>query len=88
MAWKPEDIQKWNDVLRAFLPTAALTVDGIRAAITGIIRLVRRTEGRPEVQPEDDALIEQLTQRAFAALDKAETPWEQIRDTADRELKD
>jgi hypothetical protein len=88
MAWKPEDIQKWNDVLRAFLPTAALTVDGIRAAITGIIRLVRRTEGRPEVQPEDDALIEQLTQRAFAALNKAQKPWQQIKDTADEELKD
>lgn len=88
MAWKAEDIQKWNEVIRAFMPTAALAVDGIRAAITGIIRLVRRTEGRPEVQPEDDALIEQLAQRVVAALDKAQTPWEQIRDTADRELKD
>lgn len=88
MAWKPEDIQKWNDVIRAFMPTAALAVDGIRGAITGIIRLVRRTEGRPEVQPEDEVLIEQLTQRVVAAIDKAKTPWQQIVSTADRELKD
>jgi hypothetical protein len=88
MAWKPEDIKKWNDVIRAFMPTAALAVDGIRAAITGIIRLVRRTEGRPESQPEDDVLIAELTAQVVASLTKAQKPWEQIRDTADRELKD
>jgi hypothetical protein len=88
MAWKPEDVQKWADVIRAAMPTAGLVVDGVRAAVTGIIRLVRRTEGRPEVQPGDDVLTEQLTQQVVASLTKAQTPWQQIRDTADRELKD
>lgn len=80
MALKPEDVQKWNDVIRAVAPTVGLVVDGV----LGLIRLVRRTEGRPEVQPGDEALAAEVA----AALDKAQTPWQQIRDTADRELKD
>jgi hypothetical protein len=88
VAWKAEDIKQWNEVIRAFMPTAALAVDGIRGAITGIIRLVRRTEGRPEVQDGDDVLTEQLAQQVVASLDKAQTPFEQVVTNADRELKD
>jgi hypothetical protein len=88
MAIRAEDVQKWNDVIRAFMPTAGLVVDGVRAAVTGIIRLVRRTEGRPETQPEDDVLIAELTAEVVASIDKAEGPWKDINDTADRELKD
>jgi hypothetical protein len=84
MALKAEDVQKWNDVIRAFMPTAALAVDGIRAAVTGIIRLVRRTEGKPEVQPGDELLAAEVV----ASLTKAQQPWQQIVTTADRELKD
>lgn len=85
MALNPQDIQKWNDVIRALMPTAGLAIEGIRAAVSGIIRLVRRTENRPEVQPGDDVLVNAVV---AAALDKAQTPWEQIRDRADGELKD
>lgn len=88
MALKVEDVEKWNNVLRAFLPTAALTVDAVRGAITGIIRLVRRTEGRPEVQPGDDVLTEELTRQVVASIDKAQTPFEQVVTNADHELKD
>jgi hypothetical protein len=88
MALKAEDIQKWNEVLRAFLPTAALTVDAVRGAITGLIRLVRRSEGRPEVQDGDDVLTEQLAQLVVASITKAQGPFQQVVTNADRELKD
>lgn len=80
MALKSEDVAKWNEVLKAVAPTIGMGVQGVLA----LIRLVRRTEGKPEVQPGDELLAKEVV----AALDKAQTPWEQIRDTADRELKD
>lgn len=80
MAIRAEDVQKWNEVLKAVAPTIGMGVQGVLA----LIRLVRRTEGKPEVQPGDELLAKEVV----AALDKAQTPWEQIRDTADRELKD
>lgn len=80
MALKAEDVERWNRVLTAVAPTIGMGVQGVLA----LIRLVRRTEGKPEVQPGDDVLAAQVV----AALDKAQTPWQQIKDTADRELKD
>ena len=80
MALRAEDVQKWNDVLRALAPTVGLGVD----AVLGLIRLVRRTEGRPEVQPGDELLAKEVV----ASLTKAQTPWQQVVNTADGELKD
>lgn len=84
MALKPEDVQQWNNVIRAVAPTVAMGIDAVSGLVRGIIKLVRRTEGRPEEQPGDDVLVAEVA----ASLTKAEKPWEQIRDTADRELKD
>lgn len=83
MAIRPEDVQQWNEVIRAVAPTVAMGVDAARAVVTGIIRLVRRTEGRPEEQPGDDRLVAEVV----ASLTKAQTPWQQIAHTANQELK-
>jgi hypothetical protein len=80
MALRAEDVQKWNDVLRALAPTVGLGVD----AVLGLIRLVRRTEGRPEVQPGDELLAKEV----IASLTKAQAPWQQVVNTADQQLKD
>lgn len=80
MALKSEDVAKWNEVLKAVAPTIGMGVQGVLA----LIRLVRRTEGRPEVQPGDELLAGQVV----ASLDKAQTPFEQVVTNADRELKD
>jgi hypothetical protein len=80
MALRAEDVQKWNDVLRALAPTVGLGVD----AVLGLIRLVRRTEGRPEVQPGDELLAKEV----ITSLTKAQTPWQQVVNTADQQLKD
>ncbi len=80
MAIKPEDIQKWNAVLTAVAPTIGMGVQGVLA----LIRLVRRTENKPEVQPEDELLAAEVVQ----AIEKAKGPWQQIANTADGELRD
>lgn len=80
MALRAEDVAKWNQVLTAVAPTIGMGVQGVLA----LIRLVRRTEGKPEVQPGDELLAKEVV----ASLTKAQTPWQQIKDTADRELKD
>lgn len=80
MALKPDDVQRWNDVVRALAPTVGMAIDGV----LGLIRLVRRTEGRPEVQPGD----EELAGEVVASLTKAQTPFQQIVNTANQELKD
>lgn len=80
MAIKPDDIQKWNQVLTAVAPTIGMGVQGVLA----LIRLFRRTTGQPEVQPGDELLAAEVIQ----AIEKAKRPWQQIKDTADAELKD
>jgi len=80
MALKAEDVEKWNRVLTAVAPTIGMGVQGVLA----LIRLVRRTEGKPEVQPGDELLAAEVVQD----ISKAQKPWQQIADTADRELKD
>lgn len=83
MALKPEDIQRWSDVIRAVMPTAGLVVEGARAAVLGIIRLVRRTENRTEVQPGDELLAGEVV----ASITKAQAPFQQVVNTAKGELK-
>ena len=78
MALKAEDVAKWNAVLTAVAPTIGMGVQGVLS----LIRLVRRTEGKPEVQPGDEVLAAQVVQD----ISKAQKPWEQIRDTAEGEL--
>jgi hypothetical protein len=80
MALKPDDVQRWNDVVRALAPTVGMGID----AVLGLIRLVRRTEGKPEVQPGD----EKLAGEVVASLTKAQTPFQQVVNTANQELKD
>lgn len=80
MALKAEDVEKWNKVLTAVAPTIGMGVQGVLA----LIRLVRRTEGKPEVQPGDELLAANVV----ASIDRAQTPFEQIVTNADRELKD
>lgn len=80
MVLKAEDVAKWNEVIKAVAPTIGMGVQ----AVLGLIRLVRRTEGTPEVQPGDDLLAANVV----ASIDKAQTPFEQIVKNADGELKD
>lgn len=78
MALKAEDVEKWNKVLLAVAPTIGMGVQGV----LGLIRLVRRTEGRPEVQPGDELLAAEVV----ADMTKAQGPFQQIVKNADEQL--
>jgi hypothetical protein len=76
---RPEDIQQWTALLSAAMPAVGVGVQ----AVMGIINLVRRSRNEPENQPEDQLLASEVV----AALEKAKGPWQQIKNTADQQLK-
>lgn len=75
---RPEDITLWTGILNAAIPGVGVGVQGV----IGLIRMFRRTTGQPEEQPGDELLAVEVVQ----AIEKAKRPWQQIKDTADREL--